>query len=82
MFDIKEAIKAKNEIDAPLEAAGNCWFGHKWSKWEQQTLQVQYSKGAMSYTGFEIVQARTCLRCGRFQTENLEFDKTQSNLKP
>ena len=44
---------------------GNCFWGHKWSKWKQGTRKMIYLKSGKE--GIEEIQRRTCLRCDKVE---------------
>jgi len=48
-----------------------CFFGHKWTKWEYQTIKIIKVIGGVPYDGVRGVQTRTCIRCGKLQVEHL-----------
>jgi len=53
---------------------GNCFWGHKWGKWEQYEqpmMNVNYrTNKEINY--FEKRQKRICLRCGKIQDNIIE----------
>jgi hypothetical protein len=57
--------KAVNKHESEL--AGNCFWGHKWGKWEQYSEDKFNVKYGVNFT--EIRQKRTCLRCGKVESE-------------
>ena len=42
------------------EKEGNCFFGHKWTKWELFEQPIKTKHGA----GVQVRQRRSCLKCG------------------
>lgn len=48
---------------------GNCFFGHKWGKWEQYEEDKYNAKYGIQHTEFR--QRRYCLRCGKLESEKI-----------
>jgi hypothetical protein len=46
---------------------GSCFWGHKWSKWEQYKQQMIRGDGSLRY--YDNRQKRVCLRCNKMQDE-------------
>lgn len=46
-----------------------CLFRHVWGKWETLTLRVK-AVWEKEWSD-QLVQQRTCVRCGRTQTDNI-----------
>jgi len=45
--------------------SGSCFWGHKWTRWQQYTQQIKTRLGE----GIETRQKRYCLKCGKMQNE-------------
>ena len=51
-----------------------CFWGHLWSKWTEITREYSFVPHAAPDKQFrctDLLQRRTCLRCGRIQEEML-----------
>jgi len=51
--------------------SGSCFWGHKWTKWKQQNIKMQYIRNGITYDGYDTIQTRYCLRCGKLQKEDI-----------
>lgn len=50
--------------------SGSCFWGHKWTKWEQYNASMLLIAD-MKTEYKQLRQRRTCLRCGKMELENL-----------
>ena len=60
--------KSESKKEAKI---GSCFLGHKWTKWEQQNVEIRHISGGQAYKGFNTIQTRRCLRCNKMQSENI-----------
>lgn len=51
--------------------SGSCFWGHKWTKWKQQNVDMILVKQGKQYPYVGTIQTRYCLRCGKMQKEEL-----------
>jgi hypothetical protein len=52
----------QKQLDMPI-AIGSCFWGHKWTKWEQYMqpmINVAYNQRYREYR-----QRKTCVKCGK-----------------
>jgi len=47
----------------------NCFWRHKWSKWEQEPRVVITKKGNDTLMGFFMIQKRHCKVCNKLEVE-------------
>ena len=50
--------------------SGSCFWGHKWTKWEQYNASMLLIAD-MKTEYKQLRQRRTCLRCGKMELEDL-----------
>jgi hypothetical protein len=53
-------------------AKGNCFFGHKWSKWTQTNMEKYVIRNDIQYPFIQPIQIKVCLRCNKMKTENIK----------
>jgi hypothetical protein len=70
MCELKATSEIK-QISKESKVFRSCFWGHKWTKWEQQNVEVRHISGGQSYKGFNTIQTRRCLRCNKMQTEDI-----------
>jgi len=51
---------------------GTCFFGHKWTKWKQENIKIQYIRDGKTYDGYDTIQKRYCVRCGKMEVEDVK----------
>jgi len=59
-------MEVTNTIERPL-AKGNCFWGHKWTKWEQYNAQMLAYDLKTTYD--QLKQKRYCVRCNKMETQ-------------
>ena len=71
-------MKKQQNLNEPQEQAlnipvvsGSCFWGHKWTKWKQQNVKMQYIKDGRTYEGYDTIQTRHCVRCNKMQKEDI-----------
>jgi len=60
----------QEQLDIPV-VSGSCFWGHKWTKWKQQNIKMQYIRDGKTYEGYDTIQTRYCLRCNKMQKEDI-----------
>ena len=65
---MKKEMKKEQNLQEPL--SGSCFWGHKWTKWEQY-IATMVLKTDMKTEYERLRQRRTCLRCGKMELESL-----------
>jgi len=58
------------ETEFSEEKQGSCFWGHKWTKWEQCSHSIWLPRQDKQLNGVPH-QKRTCLRCGKIQEEEI-----------
>ena len=48
-----------------------CFFGHNWTKWQQESIEVATLIEGKFVYHFKTIQLRTCKDCGYMQKEKL-----------
>jgi hypothetical protein len=62
----------ENELDIQQkQLGGSCFWGHKWTKWKQQNIEMLYHRNGDTYKGYDTIQTRYCLRCNKMQKEDI-----------
>lgn len=56
----------KQALNIPV-VSGSCFWGHKWTKWEQYAQPMIDRSNGQHYIDYR--QRRTCIRCGKMQDE-------------
>jgi hypothetical protein len=51
--------------------SGSCFWGHKWTKWKQQNIDMILVKQGQQYPYVGTIQTRYCLRCGKMQKDEI-----------
>lgn len=65
---MKEDNKKKENEQCTIHVvSGSCFWGHKWTKWEQYTQQMIARSNGQHHINYR--QRRTCIRCRKMQDE-------------
>ena len=52
-------------------AKGSCFWGHKWTIWEQQNIKMKLRDDPKTEF-FELKQHRYCVRCNKMQVQTVD----------